>query len=129
MRVAGYRPFREHVECPVSLPYPSHRVVYSPGPESFLREQESITDFADEVVGGYPDDAVGDLGVIAVSAKCCVRMTHRRHVAQDFDARRGPRYNEHRRAPMRLCVRVGHRHNNKDVGDRAVRGKPLATVG
>ena len=57
-----------------------------------------------------------------------VRVLHGRDVAHDVHARRVGRDDEHRRAPVRRRVGIGHRHHDQEVRDRSVRREPLVPV-
>ncbi len=66
--------------------------------------------------------------MVPVAPEAFPRVLHRRHVAQDPHARRVGIEHEHRGPLMATGIRVGDRHHDQEVGDRAVGGEPLATV-
>ena len=61
-------------------------------------------------------------------AEARLGVLHRRDVAQDVDARRVGRDEEHRGALVRARVGVGDGHHDQEVGDRGVAREPLVTV-
>ena len=64
----------------------------------------------------------------AVAAELLPRVLHRRDVAEDLDAGRLARDDEHRRPLRGARVGVGDGHHDQEVGDRPVGGEPLVPV-
>ena len=98
MRLAVGRALAHHVEGAPRDAEPAHAVVDAPGAEPLLGEHEAVADAAEQRVGRDADVLVEDLRVPAVGAELLPRVLHRRHVADDLDAGRVARDDEHRRA-------------------------------
>ena len=99
-----------------------------PRAEPLLRDREARAAGAEQAVAGHAHALVDDLGVPADAPEVLGRMLHRRDVAHDPHARRVGGHDEHRGATVRSRLRVGDRHHDQEVGDRAVRGEPLVAV-
>ena len=100
----------------------------APRDEPVLGDHEPLALAAEQRVGGHAHVLVEDLGVAAELAEARLGVLHRRDVAQDVDARRVGRDEEHRGALVRARVGVGDRHHDQEVGDRGVAREPLVTV-
>ena len=129
VRVARERALAHHVEGPLGLAEPAHAVVDAAGAEARLGELEPRALRADQVVGGHAHVLVDDLGVVAEPAVHDAGVVHRRRRrARSCTPGVVDGHDEHRAALVGVHVGVRHRHHDEDVGDRAVRRVPLASV-
>ena len=118
----------EHVECPVRHANPAHAVVNPPGTEPLLRDLEAVAFLAEKCLSRDADVRVAHLRVITEFGPAGRWVLHRRDVSQDLDAWGIHRKNDHRRTSVTIGLRVGDAHQDREVGDRAIRREPLAAV-
>jgi sulfur transfer complex TusBCD TusB component (DsrH family) len=85
---------------------------------------------ADDIAERDTHVLVQNLGVAARLTSSVVRLTHRRNVAHDIDARGVGRDDDHREGLIRrrVFVEVGLDHDDQNVGNRGVRREPLVAI-
>ena len=100
--------------------------------EPLLREREPLAEAfgtADDVLVRDAHVVVDDLGMATRLTGAMVGLAHRRHVAEDVDARRVGRDDEHRERLVGGRFLVARpRHHDEEVADRRVRREPLVAV-
>ena len=92
--------------------------------EPGLGDGEPLAPLAEQVVGGDPDVVVANVRVSGDAPVAAVQAD----VADDLDARRVGRHDEHRHAPVRLDVGIGDRQHDQERGEAGVGREPLLAV-
>ncbi len=115
----------EHVEGAPRLAEPAHAMVNAARSQPGLRDEETLTSLADEVLLRHAHVLIEDLGVAVAEA---LVSPHRWNVAQLLEARRVTRDDDHRRPLVRTGVGVGDDHRDQEVRDHAVRCEPFVSV-
>ena len=91
-----------------------HRVMNSSATEARLRYHESPAALSQQVIARHPHVGVAHIGFTTVLTAVDA------HVADDLNARRIRRHNEHRHAAVRWIVWIGHCHHDQKFRPAAI---------
>ena len=106
---------------------PSQRMTWwmRPGPEPLLRDPEAVARLAERV---RERDADAGEARLAVRPPAAALVAHHRHAPHHLVAGRVGRDEDHRRAPVRLGVGLGHDHDDAERRAVGSRREPLVRV-
>ena len=117
---------RVHSSSKARCIWPSQRMTWwiRPGPEPLLRDAKAVARLAERVLDGHSDAGVRDLAVRRPAAPAVAENRHGRdldpfHIGRDDDLRR---------PPVRLRVRVGDGHEDREGGALRAAREPLVSV-
>ena len=113
------------LEGALHLPEPSHHVVDAAGPEPLLRQPEPVPHARRARSRRHARAGEAHLAVRPPSAS---RVTEHGHRPHDLDAGRVGRDEDHRGAPVRLRIRVGDGHHDREPRAVGAGGEPLVRV-
>ena len=106
-------------------PEPAHDVVDPPRPEPLLRDPEAVARLAERVRERHAHAGEARL---AVRPPAAALVPHHRDAAHELVAGRVGRDEDHRRAPVRLGVGLGHDHHDPERSAVGSGREPLVRV-
>ena len=124
-RLALERVRAHQLERALHLAEPAHDVVDATRAEPLLRDPEAVAGLAERIRHGHADVRGARLAVRSPAAPF---VPHHRDIAHELVPRRVGRDDDHRRAPVRLRVGIGHEHDDPEAGAVGARREPLVRV-
>ena len=113
------------LEGALHLAEPAHHVVDAAGAEPLLRDAEAVARLAEHVV---ERDAHVREARLAMRRPAVALVPHDRDLPHELVARRVGRDEDHRRAPVRLCVGIGDDHDDAEARAVGAGREPLVRV-